>query len=65
MCFGECVCVVSSGNEWGATVFAWFAAGHTVHSGTVIICAVKCCFWLLFVIIVAVKIVRKHGMDSI
>lgn len=30
-----CVCVASCGSEWGVTVFAWFAAGHTVHSGTV------------------------------
>lgn len=33
---GRCVCVASRGSEWGETVFAWFAAGHTVHSGTVI-----------------------------
>lgn len=29
------VCVASCGSEWGMIVFAWFAAGHTVHSGTV------------------------------
>lgn len=42
----------------GASAFAWFAARHTVHSCTVIFCAVKCCFWLLFVKTVAVKIVK-------
>lgn len=31
-----CVCVISCGSEWGVTAFAWFAATHTVHSGTVI-----------------------------
>lgn len=29
------VCVASCGSEWGMIAFAWFAAGHTVHSGTV------------------------------
>lgn len=28
----------------GATTFAQFAARHTVHSCTVTLCAVKCCF---------------------
>lgn len=42
MCVRVCVlddggvCVTSSGSEWSVTVFAWFAAGHTVHSGTVV-----------------------------
>lgn len=26
---GVCVCVASCGGGWSATVFAWFAAGHT------------------------------------
>lgn len=31
-----CVCVRGCDSEWRVTVLAWFAAGHTVHSGTVI-----------------------------
>lgn len=44
VCFGwqgrvcVCECVASCHSEWGVTVFAWFAAGHTIHSGTVISC---------------------------
>lgn len=30
-----CVCARVS-SEWCVSAFAWFAAGHTVHSGTVI-----------------------------
>lgn len=39
---GGCVCVclcvyaASCGSERGVTAFAWFAAEHTLHSGTVI-----------------------------
>lgn len=40
VCFGRWVCVyvcvASRGSERGVNVFAWFAAGHTVHSGTVV-----------------------------
>lgn len=35
---GVCMCVGSCGCEWDVTAFAWFAAGYTVHSGTVILC---------------------------
>lgn len=52
VCF---VCEILAMAVNGATTFAQFAVRHTVHSCTVIFCAVKCCFRLLFVKTVAVK----------